>query len=377
MLYTLIQIIIFMWCLAMIIKQDQKNIIVTNSRFPLIIESTTKNDIVVLEKWIQDNITFIQEQKVFLGAVLFRGFEIKTPQDFERIARLLDNDLCQTHPFDGGARMWLTKYIYEADTTTKKNADLPIPFHIEDSYIPFIPATIMFCCLKPAEFGGETIISDCRKVFSSLPKDLQKKYSEKTIKMTFTYPDSIFLVNASLPKNKSIISEFAKNYGAIHCKRIGESSTEFTFEVSPVIKINNKNSFSYIGRVHFADYLTYAIDIFFSYKTRKKINERVRMYYLIVICITKYCKCLWTSHLFKKNASHWCSFSDGKKIPLLDQIKITVAFWKNSKIVSLKSSDLIILNNLTISHGRLSYRGKRRLLSCIGSITDFRKDKNL
>lgn len=349
-------------------KEKYIKILNSESTLPLIIEASQKVSVDDLEKWIKNNRKYIHEKLNSIGGILFRGFDIKTAHDFEKIAKLIDKNLCTSHPFDGGARMWLTKYIYEADITEYTSAPLPVPFHNEDSYIPYLPSTLMFCCIKPAEFGGESIISDCRKVFSSLPLNLQKKYSAKTIKMTFAHSDSLFLVNSCIPKNEEEIKKFAKKYGASNCKRIGEDETEFTFDVPAVIKTKNHKQTSYIGRVHFADYLTFALDIFLSYRSRKKFSHRVMMCWLIIQCIAKHFRDVGASYFKANKRRHWCTFGNNEPIPLSDQIKITFAFWRNSVTFPLESSDILVLNNLLISHGRLPYKGKRIILSCIGSL---------
>lgn len=341
--------------------------------YPVIIEADKKDDINTLHKYIIDNKDFIEKQKDSIGAVLFRGFNLRTAEDFEKIAMLLDDDLCTSHPFDGGARMWLTKHVYEAAVTTWEKEYWPVPFHTEDSYIPLVPSTLMFCCLKPADYGGATLLTDSRKVFASLSDKLKEKYSQKPIKITFTHPDSLFLVNSVIPKNKKVIHTFAKKYEAVECRRIGEDKTEFTFEIPAVIKAGNKNTFSYIGRVHFADFLTYVIDIFYAYKHYKKIHEKIRMFFMIVKYIMQNGKCLLHSIFKKQNSMQYCSFADGTKIPFMDQIRITLTLWKHSKIIQLKSGDLLLLNNFLVMHGRLPYIGERCLLSSMGSIVNLKK----
>jgi hypothetical protein len=175
------------------------------------------------------------------------------------------------------------------------------------------------------------------------------------------------LVNSCLPKNQKKIENFAKEQRAINCRRVGESNTEFIFNVPAVIE-TSKNMFSYIGRAHFADYLTYAIDIFFSYRNKRKIIDKLTMITLILVCIGRYLKYSYHSFFTKNGKKYWCSFKNDKKIPILEQINITLAVWKCSTILPLKSSDILVLNNLLASHGRLPYKGKRVLLSCIGSV---------
>ena len=54
-------------------------------------------------------------------------------------------------------------------------------------------------------------------------------------------------------------------------------------------------------------------------------------------------------------------FGDGSEIPLVFLKKIRKTLEKNSYNVSWKEGDILLINNLLISHGRRKFLGKRKL----------------
>ena len=113
------------------------------------------------------------------GAILFRNFELKTPEDFEKVAlSLFPKTLAKEYP-GGAPRKKLTERVW---TTTSYSSYLPIPAHTELSYIPSIqPAYIFFYCWKSPEWGGQTPIINMGSVLKDLPASLIDKCRQKAM----------------------------------------------------------------------------------------------------------------------------------------------------------------------------------------------------
>lgn len=352
------------------IDEEKYSICANPSTSLVTIKPHAENSVEELVEWIKINKSTLRSKLNSVGGLYFHGFDVKTPEDFESIALTIEPELCQSHDFDDGARMWLTPFIYEASPATFGKDLVPLSFHNEDAFLSKVPHTLMLCALNPSPNGGETIIADCRKVFASLTSDLQNKYMQKTILSTFTTPDSVFLVNTRILKHHDEIQKLANNYGAISVERIGEHHTRFSFSIPPVIKHTHRPEPLWFGRAHQASVLTRLVDIWHAYRYP---NRRVaRPVSLFVAAKTIY---FWLSlklksirgKLTKSNMySNDCRFDDSTAIPLKDQFTICHAYWKNASVIPLKAGDVIILDNLLMTHGRLPYKGKRELLSCMG-----------
>lgn len=341
------------------------------------IEAQKDKSIKSLKKWVQNNHKLLQEKIALHGGIFFKGFNINNALDFEIVAKAIDPNLCDKHPFDSGARTWLTKYIYEASISLINQSLIPISFHNEDSYISCVPSTIMFCSLEPALWGGESLIADCRKVFSALPCKLKKKFINKDVQSKFVFNDDIFLVNSRISKNKNDIIELGKAYGAEEVLRTFEDATQFLFKVPAVIKCNSSKDPVLFNLFH-QTAISYIIDIWFAYSYKKGFLSKVNGYFLIILSLIKGLKLFikslikrkqMDSEIFSPSKRIEYSLLDGENISLLELIQINLAFWKNAVILPLQKGDFIVLDNRLVAHGRMPYKGRRVLLSCIGSPT--------
>lgn len=96
-----------------------------NNKIPVVIRPLKDDSVEFLVKYVKENRNFILKQYQEHGAVLFRGFKVTKPQDFEDVIVLLSpnlgNDYLGTSP-----RTMLTKYTF---TSTELPPIYPIPQH--------------------------------------------------------------------------------------------------------------------------------------------------------------------------------------------------------------------------------------------------------
>lgn len=125
--------------------------------------------------WLNRNITAIQKDLSSLGAILFRGFNIITRDDFREIAEKVDEK--QMTYVDGNSpRSKLKSNTY---TSTEFPADQFITLHSELSYSNLWPLRMMFCCIESATKGGATPISDNAVLLEKLPKEIVEEFEAK------------------------------------------------------------------------------------------------------------------------------------------------------------------------------------------------------
>src|SRR3989338_7680119 len=105
------------------------------------------------------------------GALLFRGYDIGEKK-FEEVVRVLTPNLLN---YKGGdtPRTKVSNAVY---TSTELPPHVKIPMHHEMSYSNTYPSIIYFCCIKPAEEGGETPLLDSRELYKLLSKDLIDRF---------------------------------------------------------------------------------------------------------------------------------------------------------------------------------------------------------
>lgn len=104
------------------------------------------------------------------GAVLFRGFELRSLQDFERFASSIEQALFGEYgDLPREARGSKTYH------STPYPKDKMILFHNESSHLERWPRKQFFFCEVACATGGATPIVDCREVLRCLPGELVQR----------------------------------------------------------------------------------------------------------------------------------------------------------------------------------------------------------
>ncbi|MDP9158645.1 MAG: TauD/TfdA family dioxygenase, partial [Acidobacteriota bacterium] len=142
------------------------------SKLPLVMTPAVEN--IDLADWAGSNRDFINGKLLEHGALLFRGFSLNSPADFERVAASICSELYGEYgdlPREGVAGK-----IYQS---TPYPADKMILYHNESSHLSRWPQKINFYCAQPAQQGGATPIADCREVARRMDPDVLRKFEEK------------------------------------------------------------------------------------------------------------------------------------------------------------------------------------------------------
>jgi alpha-ketoglutarate-dependent taurine dioxygenase len=143
--------------------------------YPLVVQS--RNEQVVLSKWIQNNSQFIEDRLRKHGAILFRDFQINSIPAFQNIVSCFENNPL---PYTNRSSP-RTEIVNNVYTSTDHPADQSINMHNELSYAPEWPGRIMFYCLQPSETGGETPIADSRAVLNNLSAATRELFLQKGV----------------------------------------------------------------------------------------------------------------------------------------------------------------------------------------------------
>lgn len=106
------------------------------------------------------------------GVLLVRGFAIDSPSAFRSFCKAIRPDL-RNYAGGDSPRRSVDDQVY---TSTEYPRDLEVLLHNELSYAAWSPERLFFCCLQPAETGGETQIADGRLVWRMLPDLIRQKF---------------------------------------------------------------------------------------------------------------------------------------------------------------------------------------------------------
>lgn len=331
---------------------------------PLVVEVPEKISKTDLVDWIQENKTELDEALLKHGAILFRGFDIQTAQDFEDVAISVDKDLKNDY-LGTSPRNSRSKFVFSA---SELPGHYPIMQHCEMSFLAKPPRKLFFYCHVEPEDGGETPICDFRKVIEQMDPEIRREFQEKGVRTIRNYdgPDQKSLFKLfQLKKWNEIfhttdhekVEEKCKEYG-IKPEWVGNNKLRLINE-QPATKKHPKTGeevwFNHLVVFH-AEAAAIEYRKILAY--RKKFRNWLVSTFLSVFTAIK--------RLVAKseNYSMHTTFLDGSEIPKSYVEHIEDLVWKNLSIFQWRKGDVLAIDNFSTSHGRLPYSGPRDVLVC-------------
>ena len=131
----------------------------TDWHFPIVVENHTGlEDMADVLTWLSTESNGFKNQLATSGAVLFRGFPVKTAEDFDAFASAFGyGDFSYQESLSNAVRINHTTRVFSANEAPP---GIEIFLHHEMAQTPISPEKIFFCCLSAAEKGGATPV--CR-----------------------------------------------------------------------------------------------------------------------------------------------------------------------------------------------------------------------
>jgi alpha-ketoglutarate-dependent taurine dioxygenase len=141
-----------------------------NGRMPYVYEASTQN--VDTFAWLDTHRAAVDRMLIQHGAVLLRGFSLAEIPRFEALLQRMCGKIIADYgdlPEEKG-----TRNVYGS---TPYPADRPILFHNESSHLQSWPTRQFFACVVASATGGETPLVDCRKVFERLDPTARERFT--------------------------------------------------------------------------------------------------------------------------------------------------------------------------------------------------------
>lgn len=166
------------------LRDDERFMMSQEMQMPLVIEAQKQKSAAFLQGFVQKNSSLLLEDMARYGAVLLRGFDISTDQQFEQTILSVP----QFHPISeafmaepGRVPVGDLRYVLHTNSIYKTGGTLYLGgFHTENYYSADVPAYIFFYCNKPSQIGGETGIISTKKVYQDLDVSLQQKLEQSS-----------------------------------------------------------------------------------------------------------------------------------------------------------------------------------------------------
>ena len=335
-----------------------------STKLPLVVspengDSSRQN----LVQWITENKPTVEEKLTESGAVLFRGFDIQTPEDFESIAKAVDNDLKDDY-MGTSPRDKKSGFVFSA---SELPGHYPIMQHCEMSFLPSAPRRLFFYCHIEPEYGGETPVCDFRKVYQDLDPKIREEFERKGVKHIRNYssPEDKSRSGFQL---KSWLDMFHTTDKAVIEKKCAENDIICEWKENDGLRLTNKSDAVKVHpktgeKVWFNH--TQVFHVSAAAAEYHKIHKRQKRwetfkYSMLLELMT------WYKKLTKNpnDQSMHVTFGDDSPIPDNYVEHIEDVIWKNMVIQPWKKGDIICIDNFSTSHGRLPYHGPREIMVC-------------
>lgn len=299
------------------------------SPLPLVIKP--KSEHVDVAAWAARNPEFVETQLVRHGGILFRGFEITTPVAFEQLCHAISGQLLEYNE-RSSPRTQVGPHVY---TSTDYPAGQSIFLHNENSYQRIFPQKIFFCCLIPAQTGGETPIGDCRKVFQRISPKVRERFIEKQWMYVRNFGDGL-----GLPW-QTVFQTESPEVVAQECLRKGikaEWKDDQRLRVSTVLPAVVKHPYS-------GDFSWFNHATFFHITTLDPMLREVLL-----------------AEFAEEDLPTNTYYGDGSRIEPEVLEELRDAYRQETVSFPYQAGDVMLLDNMLTAHGRAPYSGSRKIL---------------
>jgi len=297
--------------------------------FPYLIQATDEN----FQDFVKKNRDFISHKIIETGALLFRGYELFSAEDFQQAVVSIQPKLLN---YIGGdsPRNKINDKIY---TSTSYPPEETISMHHEKSFSNIFPRFIYFFCEIEPQIGGETPLADGREVFKKIPPGIIEKFSSRKLKYIMNMNNGegigrswkeVLEVNTTT-EAETLLDRLNIKY---KWKENGYLQTEEV--VNPIIvhpETGEKIFFSQADQWHPSNLKSEVLE------AMKEVLQEDDFY-------------------------HNCRYADDTEIES-DDLEAIRAVVRNERVFfKWKKGDFLMVDNLIAMHGRSPFEGERRIL---------------
>ena len=301
---------------------------------PLVIQPNVQ-DIDLIE-WAKSDRQFLETELLKHGAILFRGFNSKTVNDFENFAQAICPELFGEYgdlPREGvGGKVY---------GSTPYPADKAILFHNESSHMHRYPMKIWFYCVQPAQERGETPITDCRKLYQLLNPEVREKFAQKGLMYVRNYTDGLDVSWQKFfhTRDKSEVEKFCHQNG-IECEWKADGGLR-TREIRQAIAKHPKT-----GELLFFNQIELHHIAYLDASVRESL----------------------LSLFGEENLPRNVYYGDGSQIEQSVIDEVTAVYEQARVEFTWQQGDILMLDNMLTAHGRNPFVGARKIVVAMGEI---------
>lgn len=310
----------------------------TADHHPVLITPRVDASAEALREYLVNDRGSVQRLLLQHGGILFRGFRLDGPNDFRACA---ESAGAQPFGYVGGdsPRSNVAADVY---TSTDHPASEVISLHNEMSYLPEWPRRLFFFSAVPARSGGQTSLAHSRDVLQAMPSDIVAGLRERGIKYIRNF-------HSNIPLGKSWEATFLirdrAELEAIIAKQGGTCrwSADGTLRVSTRCSALTEHS-------HTGD------EVWFNQAEQWHPSA-----------LKPALRAMLEGMVGKGGLPHDCAYGDGGSLEENVLAQIRHALDECKLLFDWQRSDLLMIDNVLLMHGRESFSGERKTLAYLSS----------
>lgn len=281
-------------------------------------------------EWVTENMDRLNERLLSAGACLLRGFDVPDPSVFSQFVRVFGEELAE-YTYQSTPR----SKVGDVYTSTEYPASEVIPQHNEMAYTSSWPERLWFYSAMPARIGGETPLADSHAVYQRIPAKVRERFERHGVRYVRNYRTGLGVAwEETFPgMDRAGVDRFCAERGIV-AEWLEDNSLRTTETCQAVATHPGSGKTVWMNQAHLFHV--------------SSLNEATRL--------------ALTELMVEEDLPRNAYYGDGSRIEDDDLAAVRAAF--DAEIIAFpwQAGDLLMVDNLAMSHGRRSFEGPRRVL---------------
>jgi len=299
---------------------------------PLLVQPDVRD--VDLVEWVKSNQSLIETELRKRGGILFRGFNVKSAEDFSGLTSSLCRRMMK-YQERSTPRTEVAENIY---TSTEYPAEQFIALHNEFSYARTWPMKIWFFCQEAAAMGGETPIADSRLVYQRMDPEVRQRFASRGVRYVRHYGSGIDLPWQTVfqTDSRAEVEAYCRQ-APIEWQWLGDDRLK-TWQIRQGVAAHPQTGeMVWFNQAH----------LFHVSNLEREVRESL------------------VATFGEEGLPRQAWYGDGGEIEEEALAEVRRAYEEVLVEIEWRQGDVLLLDNMLVAHGRRPYSGPRKILAAL------------